>query len=85
MLKGLFQYSNIANKSDNVLDYILFSEMNAFEVNKAAASLTAMAEKSECDERIHYPLEFEFDFLNRKRNSSSPPNEQLQESRLQIN
>lgn len=66
MTIGLFQYSNITNKCGNVLDYILFSEPRALEARQAP-SLTAVAEKSENDDRFHYPIEWELEFETKKR------------------
>lgn len=65
MALGLFQYSNIANKCGNVLDYVLLSEPCAIDIHRAPSTLTAVAEKSENDDRFHYPIEWEIEFENR--------------------
>lgn len=71
MALGLFQYSNVENKCGNVLDYVLFSEPCALDVSSSPSTLTAAAEKSESDERFHYPIEWEMIFANKKVNNST--------------
>lgn len=65
---GLFQLSNITNKFGNVLDYVYHTEPNIINIVKAPATLTAVAEGSNNDERIHYPLEWEIE--NIKHNNA---------------
>lgn len=67
---GIFQLCNLMNKCGNVLDYVYASEPFSIQVIRAPSSLTASAENSANDERLHYPLEWELQFEERNQCSS---------------
>lgn len=63
---GLFQLSNITNKCGN----FYASEPLSIQVTRANMSMTAAAENSTSDERLHYSLEWESQLVDCKKNSN---------------
>lgn len=68
---GVFQMSNISNRYGNVLDLVFTSQPDSFVIQYAPKSITAAAEKSTLNERIHYPYEWEIEIEQQNSNVKS--------------
>lgn len=69
---GFFQMCDITNKSGNVLDLVFTTDLCSIALQFAPASLTAAAENSSLNERIHYPMEWELEIEHFTNQAAQP-------------